>query len=164
MKKNKTMILKITAGLFLLVLVLSIVNQVKSGKIEIPTLYREDPVALGTYTVGKIELGEQFSRNFILNPAIGQNIAFRLMEGSVDGELLVNEGSPTQRTIPMRFSANPWAEKVKIDGPVTSLRMRLMDLNQCRTEEQRKLVYVIHLTREPRPDWYTEAADAPLEK
>ncbi len=164
MKKNKAMILKITAGLFLLVLVLSIVNQVKSEKIELPTLYREDPIELGTYTTGKIELNEEFSRKFTLNPAIGQNIQFRLMEGAINGELLVNEGSPTERTVTIRFSANPWAEKIKIEGVVTSLRMRIVNLKQCQSENQRKLVYVIHLTDNPRSNWYTEAASAPLEK
>lgn len=164
MKKNKAMILKITAGLFLLVLVLSIVNQVKSGKIELPTLYREDPIALGTYTTGKIELNEEFSRKFTLNPSIGQNMQFRLMEGSVDGELLVNEGRPEERVVKVRFSANPMAEKVEIGGIVTPLRFRITDLTHCLSVYQRQLTYVIYLTDKPRSDWYVEAGNAALEK
>lgn len=161
---NKASIKKFTLIFLAVILTASIVNKVKKSGWDLPILYQEDPILLGSYTIGRIELSDQFSRKFEINPALGQNIQVRLMEGGVDGEILVNQGTPEERVIPVRFSANPMAEKVKIGCVVQSLRFRIPDLSQCQIAAQRQLAYVIHLTHEPKSDWYFQAGNSPLGK
>lgn len=95
---------------------------------------------------GKIKLSTEFSKTFVINPGIGENIYFQVVKGGLEGEMLIN-GRKIESLI---LSGNPLDRGFEINETLCSIAFRNTKLG-----ENKEMAYWICLGQPPN-DWFRQ--------
>jgi hypothetical protein len=101
--------------------------------------------------VGKIKLTQKFSRTIDIDPAIGENVVYRLVRGPFNGQKCING-----KILPVVLPNNPRDPKKIIDETTCSIAWRNLVPENPLEPETSILIYCIYIGEEPK-NWETEA-------